>query len=421
MPKLARQPWMKTRAAERAMTALGARGKPARYVGGCVRDAILKRPVKDIDVATPEPPETVMELLRAAGIRAIPTGIEHGTVTALDGEERFEVTTLRHDVETFGRHARVAFTDDWKGDAHRRDFTINALYLDPDGTLHDPVKGLVDLKAGRVRFVGDPETRIREDVLRLLRFFRFQAYYGKQKPDKKALAACAALAPEVANLAAERVWHELSRILIAPNAADILELMAKHGVLRHVLPEARLIGRLRALAKIEKTQKLAPDPVRSLAAASALKPEQAGALARRLRFSRADERELAQLVAHGTRLSPQFDEVARKNALYRYGADDYRGAVLLAWATVAAAKKMTARDTAAWKKLLDLPKRWPVPAFPLGGMDALATGTQRGPEIGRLLHAVEDWWIAGGFRADRMACVRRLQELVNRGTRHAKA
>lgn len=412
---------MKTRAAQHVLGALQGNGQPARFVGGCVRDAIIKRPVKDIDIATPEPPEKVMELLRTAGIRAIPTGIDHGTVTALDGEERFEVTTLRHDVETFGRHARVAFTDDWSGDAARRDFTINALYLDMDGTIYDPTKGLKDLKAGKVRFVGDAETRIREDVLRLLRFFRFQAYYAKKPPDRKALAACSLLAPELVNLAAERVWNELSRILVAPNAADILALMAKHGVLRHVLPEARLIPRLRALARIEKALKIPPDPVRSLAAASALKPGQAGALARRLRFSRADERELAQLVAHGTRLSPQLDEGARKHALYRYGADDYRDAVLLAWATVAAAKRMTRTDAAAWKKLFELPKRWAVPEFPLGGLDALATGTQRGPEIGRLLHAVEDWWIAGGFRADRMACVRRLQELVNRGTRHAKA
>ena len=412
---------MTTQGARRVLDALQSGGLPARFVGGCVRDAIVKRPVKDIDIATPEPPEKVMELLRGANIRAIPTGIAHGTVTALDGEERFEVTTLRRDVETFGRHARVAFTDDWAGDAARRDFTMNALYLDADGAIYDPTKGMKDLKAGKVRFVGDPETRIKEDVLRLLRFFRFQAYYAKTAPDRKALKACEALAPQLPTLAAERVWAELSRILIAPNAPDILELMAKHGVLRHVLPEARLIPRLRALAKLEKTLKIAPDPVRSLAAVSALKPEQAGALARRLRFSRADERELAQLVAHGTRLSPQLNETERKHALYRYGADDYRGAVLLAWATVATAKRIAGKDATAWKKLLELPKRWSAPEFPLGGMDALATGTQRGPEIGRLLHAVENWWIAGGFKADRMACVRRLQELVNRGTRHAKA
>lgn len=415
MTRIARQPWMKTRGAEHVIAALTARGKPARFVGGCVRDAILKRPVKDIDIATEEPPETVMEMLRAAGLRAIPTGIDHGTVTALDGAERFEITTLRHDVETFGRHARVAFTDDWKADAARRDFTMNALYLDPDGTIHDPVKGLKDLKAGRVRFVGDPETRIREDVLRLLRFFRFQAHYGKTPPDRKALAACAALAPQLPNLAAERVWAELSRILTSPKAADMLELMEKHGVLRHVLPEAKHIPRLRALAKIEKALKIPPDPVRSLAASCALTPAEAGSLARRLRFSRADENELAGMVAHAHRLSPTMAEGARKNALYRYGADAYRNAVLLAWASDGG------KNATAWRKLYNLPQRWSAPAFPLGGMDALATGTPRGPEIGRLLREVENWWIAGGFRADRMACVRRLQELVNSGGRHAKA
>jgi len=199
--RLAPQPWMTAPETRAVVAALTADGTEVRFVGGCVRDALLGRPVKDVDIATPDRPQRVMELLARAGIRAIPTGIEHGTVTAVVGRTPFEITTLRRDVETYGRRAKVAFTDDWTADAARRDFTINALSCTPDGRLYDPFGGLADLRAGRVRFVGDPEARIREDVLRLLRFFRFYAHYGAAPPDPAALAACRALAPLLPGLA----------------------------------------------------------------------------------------------------------------------------------------------------------------------------------------------------------------------------
>jgi poly(A) polymerase len=213
------QTWMTAPETSAVLVALRGEGETTRFVGGCVRDAVLRRPVEDVDLATSHPPETVMSLLAAAGLRAIPTGIAHGTVTALSGGRRYEITTLRHDVETYGRHARVAFTDDWRADAARRDFTMNAISCDPDGTLHDYFDGLADLAAGIVRFVGEPEARIREDVLRILRFFRFHARYGRGQPDPSALAACAQLSVLVPNLSKERVSAELKKILKEPVAA----------------------------------------------------------------------------------------------------------------------------------------------------------------------------------------------------------
>ena len=211
------QTWMKADETRAMVEVLRAGGQTVRFVGGCVRDAVLERAVKDIDLATPDPPETVIERLEQAGLGAVPTGIDHGTVTAVVGEAHFEITTLRRDVETYGRRARVEFTDDWVADASRRDFTINALFCDPDGTLYDPTGGLGDLKAGRVRFIGDPAQRIDEDVLRILRFFRFHAWYGQEALDQEGFAACRALAHRLPALSGERVAGELFRLL---DAAD---------------------------------------------------------------------------------------------------------------------------------------------------------------------------------------------------------
>ncbi|MBF0249917.1 MAG: CCA tRNA nucleotidyltransferase, partial [Alphaproteobacteria bacterium] len=268
--QIALQPWMTAPETRAVMAAFHAAGAQARFIGGCVRDAVLKRPAQDIDIATPEPPERVMKILDAADIHVIPTGIQHGTVTAVVDHHHFEITTLRVDVENFGRHARVAFTDDWTQDAARRDFTINAMSCDEDGNVYDPYKGLDDLGAGRVRFVGRAEQRIDEDVLRLLRFFRFQAQYGRPPVDIDALAACRKLAPRLPELSGERVRGELFRILMAPNPADTVTLMRAERVLEHILPEAGDVGRLRFLAwlteRAVKFDAVGPDPVRRLAA-----------------------------------------------------------------------------------------------------------------------------------------------------------
>ncbi|MEE8333634.1 MAG: CCA tRNA nucleotidyltransferase [Alphaproteobacteria bacterium] len=400
--RLDARPWMAGKATRAVMLALSANGKPARFVGGCVRDALLDRPVKDVDIATPERPEEVMRLLDAAGIRAIPTGIKHGTVTAVIGRAHFEITSLRRDVETFGRHARVAFTDDWEEDAARRDFTMNALFCDPDGTLYDPTGGRADLEDGRVRFVGDAAARIEEDVLRLLRFFRFHGWYGKGAPDAAALDACRALASGLAGLSAERVWSELRRLLAAPDPASVLHLMETNTILAHVLAEADRIPRLAALCALEDRLGLAPDPLRRLAAV--ITTDGDGALARRLRLSRADGKRLHALTAPDRRPNPAVATLENRITLYRLGPERFRDLVLIGWAGGAGKE-----DDALWQALWALPETNPMPKFPLAGRDALAAGVPKGPRVGLLLADIEAWWIEGGFTADRKACLAQLR------------
>lgn len=410
---------MKTQGARHVLDALQAGGQPARFVGGCVRDAIVKRPVKDIDIATPEPPEKVMELLRAANIRAIPTGIAHGTVTALDGEERFEVTTLRHDVETFGRHARVAFTDDWAGDAARRDFTMNALYLDLDGTIYDPAKGLKDLKAGKVRFVGDPETRIKEDVLRLLRFFRFLAEYGRYPVNREALEACRKLAPRLPTLSGERIRGELFRILTAPNPADTITKMRAERVLEYVLPEAGDVGRLRMTVwLVERAVRLdgiGIDPVRRLAALLKpdLDPQAVLAIAERLKFSNAERSHLLGMCAAQPAILESMDDRAIRQACHAVGASLVVDRALLAWAgELAIEAHLPKQRTAAWVHIIETAHAWKPIDFPLRGRDVQALGVNHGVRIGQLLKAVEQWWRDEDFRPDRDACLDKLDSLI---------
>ena len=273
------------------IAALTAGGAEVRFVGGCVRDAAIGRAVTDVDIATHDLPETVIELLQAARLKVVPTGLKHGTVTAVVKGQHFEITTLRRDVETFGRHARVEFTDDWAADAARRDFTMNAMFLGIDGTLYDPFGGLADLRAGRVRFVGDARQRIKEDVLRLLRFFRFHARYGRGAPDAEGLAACRALAPLLPTLSAERVRDETLKLLRAPAPADVLRLMAREDILARYLPEAHKFERLAALTALP-TERDAPDGLRRLAAVLDVDGAGAREVATRLRFSNAEIKRL---------------------------------------------------------------------------------------------------------------------------------
>ena len=394
------QRWMTAPETRAVIAALTGDGAPARFVGGCVRDAILGRDVRDIDIATAEAPDRVMEMLDRAGIKAVPTGIDHGTVTAVIDPAHFEITTLRHDVETFGRHARVAFTDDWEADAARRDFTMNAVFCDADGALYDPTGGLADIEAGRVRFVGDARERIAEDVLRLLRFFRFHAWYGSGEPDAEALAACRELADRIPGLSVERVWSELRRILLAPDPAAILDLMAADAVLDHVLPEATGRARLAALVRHEEDQGLAADAIRRLAAVVAPTTD-AIALAERLRLSRAEKHRLADILTPGDDVSPDLDEAAGRRAMYRLGAPLYGDLVLLGW---------SAAPHAGWAAQWRLATTWQPPDFPLRGADAMAQGVPKGPDVGRLLGIVEAWWLANDFAPERAACLDRLAE-----------
>ena len=385
------------------VAALATGGAVVRLVGGCVRDAVLDRLVKDIDLATPEPPERVMARLGEAGIKAVPTGLAHGTVTAVIGGWSAQITTLRRDVETDGRHAIVAFTDDWEIDARRRDLTINALYCDPDGAVYDPVGGLADLEAGRVRFVGEPDRRIAEDGLRILRFFRFHAWYGRGAPDAAGLAACARSAGTLAALSGERVSAELLRLLAAPDPTAVVAVMASSGILAVALPEARNLDRLAALVRLERGD-IEPDPQRRLAAVLVADAAIAGAVARRLRLPNEVRDRLVVLAEPPVALVADMDAGAARRALYRLDRERYVDLVLLWHADGAPA--------AAAQTLLEIARTWTPPALPLRGADVLAMGVVKGPEVGRLLAAVEAWWEADDFRADRSGCLRKLEALM---------
>jgi poly(A) polymerase len=410
MTRLAPQPWMQEPAVAALLAALGQAGIAARFVGGCVRDALLGQKIADIDLATPSRPEDVMAALAASGIKAVPTGIAHGTVTAVvnaPGPPRhFEITTLRRDVETFGRHARVAFDADWNADAARRDFTINAIYLDPDRTLHDPVGGLADLRTHRVRFVGDAATRIAEDVLRVLRYYRFEARFGRGAGDSAARAACRAAAPLLATLSAERVAGELLRLLALPDPVASLGMMAADGVLAALLPEATRLDRLRRLVAIEAQP---PDALRRLAAMIDSDADGTAAMAARLRLSNAERDRLVGLASASPFPAMTVgDERDERRALARLGRRRYEDFALLAAADGAI-------DRPRLDAILALPGLWVPPAFPLSGRDVTALGIAPGPRVGRLLAAVRQWWEDGDFAADRAACLARLSELAGSG------
>jgi poly(A) polymerase len=400
--RIAPQPWMVEPATRTVLGALAAGGAEARFVGGSVRDALLGRPIGDIDIATPAPPERVIELLEKRGVKVVPTGLAHGTVTAITGTppRRFEITTLRRDVETYGRRARVAFDADWAADAARRDFTINAIFLDPDGTIHDPVGGLTDLRAHRVRFVGDPATRIAEDVLRILRYYRFESRFGAGEGDPPARAACRGAARLLPGLSAERIAQELVKLLETRDPVPALQMMQEDGVLTVILPEARRLDRLRQMIAIEPEL----DPLRRLAALVEIDSAGAVALTERLRLSNASRDRLQDLAAPWP-LDPGGDDRAQRRALYDLGAERYRDLALLL-----AAEGAMDRDRLA--ELLAHARDWTPLIFPLAGRDVTALGIPPGPRVGRLLEAVRDWWEAGDFAADRAACLAHLLKLA---------
>jgi poly(A) polymerase len=405
-PSLKDAAWLKRPETVRVFAALSGGDIETRAVGGAVRDALLGLPVTDIDFATTAVPEKVMTLARKAGLKAIPTGLVHGTVTVVAGDVPFEVTTLRRDVETFGRHATVAFTEDWAEDAERRDFTLNALYADADGTLHDPLGGYEDLIAGRVRFIGDATARIQEDYLRILRFFRFNAYYGKGPLDADGLKACVREHEGLAQLSAERVAAELKRLLEAPKAREAVEALFDNGLLSDILGSAPRLDRLSRLIGIETALDRAPDAILRLAALSVFVAEDAPRLAARFKLSNAEQATLA-LGAGETFEAGLPGEAATKRLLYRLGPERYVAQALLAWAASGAAS-----DDQAWRDAVTLPERWQAPEFPLRGPDIIALGDFRGPQIGEMLRTVEQHWIDGGFAEDRDQLLARAKALA---------
>ena len=406
-PALVAAPWRRATTSHRLLDALGADGRPARFVGGCVRDSLkgLHRDAWDVDLCTAETPERVLALLARAGIKAIPTGLDHGTVTAVIDEQPFEITTLRRDVETDGRHAVVAFTEDFRADAARRDFTINAMSCDREGRLFDYFGGLGDLEAGVLRFVGDPERRIAEDYLRVLRFFRFYARFGERPPDPATAEALRAGVAGMDRLSGERVRVEVLKLLDAPDPRAAVAWMDALGVLAWTLAGAvdrTLFDRLVTLEP-------AADPLRRLAALlrGAEQPD-AGALAGRLRLSNAEAQRLARLVALAPARLDRADDAALARVLYREGRDGALVAGLFALARDGADGGAAARLRAR----LDAAE---TPVFPLKGGDVVAAGVTPGPEVGHVLRRAEAEWLAAGCTADRATLLARLPALVAEG------
>lgn len=394
--RLGDAPWLNDPATIAVFRALGAEGHEVRVVGGAVRNSLLGEPVKDIDMATNAPPETVMALAARAGLKPVPTGLPHGTVTVVSNHAPYEVTTLRKDVESFGRHARVDFTSDWAEDAKRRDFTINALFCEADGTVIDYVGGLEDLSARRVRFIGSAVDRIREDYLRILRFFRFTASYGRGDIDAEGLSACVVERAGLARLSGERIHGELVRLLVAPKAVLVLDVMLGHGLIVDLIGVPWLSRFVRVVAQ-ELALGAAPDPVLRLGTLAVGVEEDAQRLLERLKLSGHERDRLFGMAATRQESFPA-DAAAAEQRLYRMGAIAFRDSLMLAWAQSGAGS-----DDSSWHGLARLARCSTPRVFPLKGRDLIALGAEPGPGLGQLLKDIEETWIAGGFKLDRAA------------------
>ncbi len=390
--------WLRDGALARLLAALDGDGEEARVVGGAVRNALLGEPIGDIDIATTALPDEIIKRAQAQGFKTVPTGIDHGTVTVVIEGRPFEVTTLREDVETFGRKARVAFGRDWKKDAERRDFTVNALSVTRDGTVHDYTGGIDDLAKRRIRFIGDPAARIAEDYLRILRFFRFHAHYGEGLPDHAGFAACIAARAGLATLSRERVRMELLKLLLGRHAVPVLAVMSECGLLISVLGGVALLASFSNLTKIEHAAGIHPDAVRRLGALAVFVPDDAQRLSEKLRLSNVESERLASMGEHWRALTPDPSGKSARAVLYRLGPERFTDRVLIAWSRSQAGIK-----DPNWRALLELPQHWIIPVFPIKAADFMARGVEKGPALGAALAAAEDAWIAADFPADEKA------------------
>jgi poly(A) polymerase len=399
-----RNSWMTDAKTSAVLDALGGE---ARFVGGAVRNALLGHDVSDIDIATALTPDEVTKRLTSAGLGAVPTGIEHGTVTAIASGKPFEVTTLRRDVATDGRRAVVAFTTDWREDAQRRDFTMNALYATADGEVIDLVGGVEDLKAGRVRFVGDAATRIREDYLRILRLFRFHAWYGKGEMEAEALRAAAAEKAGLAQLSGERVQKELLKLLEAENPAPVLRTMAASGILAELLPGALSLPRLERLATIDAEAFFTPDTLLRLAALLPNDPAIAANVAAKLRLSNNEAARLEDIAGAREKIVSYLSVKEVRKLLYRIGVGPFKDLVFLQWAG-----DPKNSNAVQWRMLLAVADAWERPRFPLSGREVMLAGVPEGPLVGKILAEVEDWWVDADFIEDEFSLAERLKAVV---------
>ncbi|MBW9086542.1 CCA tRNA nucleotidyltransferase [Rhizobium wenxiniae] len=419
MTSVAGETWFQDAALQRVMALLNSDGGEARVAGGAVRNALMGLAVADVDIATTLRPEIVVERAKAAGIKAVPTGIEHGTVTLVLDGRGFEVTTLRRDIETNGRHAVVEFGTDWKADAERRDLTINALYADAKGEVIDLVEGLKDIETRTVRFIGDASQRIAEDHLRILRFFRFFAYYGSGRPDADGLRACARAKDMLSSLSAERVWTETKKLLGAPDPSRALLWMRQAGVLTAILPETEKWGidGIHALVAAERALGWKPEPLLRLAAIVPPDVERMAALAKRLRLSNADALKLQQWAAT-TAPPDEVTDVGFTRLLYR---NDRQGMIFRLKLALASARAVAEGDPVAMRKsarlsqLLSMTEKYVKPSFPLSGSDVIAAGIPAGKRVGEILKELEDFWISRNFNPERPELAARLENMLSNG------
>ncbi|MBW9115309.1 CCA tRNA nucleotidyltransferase [Rhizobium cauense] len=416
MTSVAQEAWFQDERLARVFSLLNADGGEGRVVGGAVRNSLMGIPVSDIDMATTLTPDAVVERAKAAGIKAVPTGIAHGTVTlVLDGKP-FEVTTLRTDVQTDGRHAKVAFSTDWQADAERRDLTINALYANAAGDVVDLVGGLADIEKRNIRFIGDASTRVSEDYLRILRFFRFFAYYGSGRPDADGLRACASARTKLKTLSAERVWSELRKLLGSKDPGRALLWMRQVGVLTEILPETEKWGidSIPALIDTERALDWKSDPLLRLAAIIPPDADRLEKMAARLKLANAEAAHL-KAWAKAPVVDDELSSAAFARLLYRHGSDGIKTRLKLALATARGKAEGDMQEmarSARLGKLLDLAENWKKPQFPINGTDVMDTGIAAGKQVGETLSALENLWIEENFTSDRAALLARLTDLT---------
>jgi poly(A) polymerase len=413
-PLLADAPWLTSGGTARVLQLLNASGEEARVVGGAVRNALLELPPGDIDIATTALPEEVMRRAKSAGIKSVPTGIDHGTITLVIDGHPYEVTTLREDTETFGRKAKVAFGRDWVRDAERRDFTMNGLSVDANGVVHDYVGGLADVAARRVRFIGDPDQRIAEDYLRILRFFRIHAAFGEGEPDRDGYLACIRGRNGLDSLSAERVRMEMLKLLVAGGAAAAAAAMADGGLLQSLIGGVAYTGPLSTMIAIERELGLPANATRRLAALTVAVTEDAKRVAARLRLSNAEAKALDSMGHRWWRFAAK-DEANARRLLYRLGAERYHDRVLLAWA-----RSGGDVSSVRWRDLAELPERWTPPKFPLKAADFIARGMAEGPALGHALTLAEDAWLAADFPLDEAALASIADQAAARVSRDQK-
>lgn len=407
LPKHLSAPWLSAAPLRAIFNAFQDRGADIRVVGGAVRNGLLGLPVEDIDLATPLLPEAVMALAQSSGFAVYPTGLAHGTVTIVGLGQAFEVTTLRRDIETTGRHAVVAFTTDWTEDALRRDFTINALLCTADGNIIDLVGGRDDLAHRRVRFIGDAGARIREDYLRILRFFRMSAMYGEGPLDATGLAACASLKEGLAQLSAERVRTEVSALLASQRAADVIATMHAVSITTAIFKTDVHVDRLRRLQAIEAGLGMAADPLDRLAALAVHSDVDATDVSARLRLSTLESEALADAIRIPAHVAATASDLVLRQLVYRHGNAAIRRALVHGWAASAAPIA-----NADWHRRVTTAVSWVAPTMPFTGRDVLALGVPPGPDIGRILLAFEAWWSAHDFPDDVREQRARLTALV---------